>query len=355
MCCYWPWLVLQRGGAAAPALVRGRRRPAPSDLRRARRARRDRGGRPSDTPAWRAPCVGGRGADPDLLRADALPSLLDLPCVLAPAMRLASGFAPREIYLQYDLLPSLLAIGWSKLGGTPLGFTLVVGAGYYALLVGLFLLARRLFTHGELAAPLLVALVVVRIYGVMIDANATPQASPIRLDLWPILVATTLALGLGTGRSARCWARCSSSRAAWERSISDHIALALGADLLAQPLRACQAAVRPRWPQDSGRDGARADAPSRRDRGRHCRRRGGLPRLRLGRRAPLPPDRGRHVAHRARVVLLVAVANDRGLRLAGLPAAGRGARPAVAGARSSWSRCWSRTRSTSSAAVTSTT
>src|SRR4051812_12440525 len=41
-----------------------------------------------------------------------LPSLLDLPCILAPAMRLASGFAPREVYLQYDLLPSLLAIGW---------------------------------------------------------------------------------------------------------------------------------------------------------------------------------------------------------------------------------------------------
>jgi len=125
-----------------------------------------------------------------------LSSLLDLPCILAPAMRLQHGFAPREVYLQYDLLPSLLAMAWTKLGGTPMGYSLVVGAGFYALLIGLFLLARRLFTRGDLAAPLLIALVVVRVYGVMIDANATAQATPMRLDLWLVLVAATLALGL---------------------------------------------------------------------------------------------------------------------------------------------------------------
>ena len=283
-----------------------------------------------------------------------LPSLLDVSCILAPAMRLASGFAPREVYLQYDLLPSLLAIGWTKLGGTSLGFTLVVGASFYALLIGLFLLARRLFTRGELAAPLLIALVVVRVYGVMIDANAAPQATPIRLDLWPILVAATLALGL------RHWAVGAILGALFlfSRSMGTlylgSYALALGGDWLAHRYGRA-AAVRPAAGRGSGRGGARARPLSGSDRGRHRRRGGGVRPRRLGRRAPLPPAGRRHVAHRARVVLLVAVAHDRRLP-AGSPSGSRSRCPAGRRRRaSSRLRCWSRTRSTFSAAVTSTT
>jgi hypothetical protein len=125
-----------------------------------------------------------------------LPSLLDVSCIVAPALRLRGGIAPSAVYLQYDLLPSLLAIGWKKLGRAALDFDLVAGASYYVLLLGLFALARRLFTRAQLAAWLLVALVVVRIYGVALDANATPEATPMRLDLWPILIAVTLARGL---------------------------------------------------------------------------------------------------------------------------------------------------------------
>jgi len=75
-------------------------------------------------------------------------------------------------------------------------FTAVVSATFYAMFLGLFVLARRLFSRPLLAAPLLVCVVIVRYYGVLIDANATPQVTPMRLELWIPLLAVALATGL---------------------------------------------------------------------------------------------------------------------------------------------------------------
>ena len=129
-----------------------------------------------------------------------LPSLEDIISVLAPALRLHHGFSVAEVYLQYDLLPSLLALGWSNLGGAPLSFTFVTGISFYLLTLGLFVLSRRTFRHGDLSAPLLVCVVLVRIYAVMVDANSVPQATPMRLDLWVLLLWVAYARGL------RSWA-----------------------------------------------------------------------------------------------------------------------------------------------------
>jgi hypothetical protein len=133
---------------------------------------------------------------PMCLISTAWPSLQDLACVLAPALRIHHGFPLSQIYLQYDLFPSLLALGWSKVGASPLGFSIVDGAGFYALLLGLFLLGQRLLARRWLAAHLLIALIIVRVYGVALEPNATPQVTPIRLDLWPLLLAATLAVGI---------------------------------------------------------------------------------------------------------------------------------------------------------------
>jgi hypothetical protein len=124
------------------------------------------------------------------------PSLQDLFSILSPALRLQHGSSVREVYLQYDLLPSLLAIGWSQLGGQPLGFACVCAAAYYAMLLGLFVLARRMFRRASLVAPLLVAVVVVRIYACIIDPTAMPQVTPVRLELWLFLLAAVLRCGL---------------------------------------------------------------------------------------------------------------------------------------------------------------
>jgi hypothetical protein len=123
-------------------------------------------------------------------------SRVDMAAVLAPALRLAHGFSPREVYLQYDLLPSLLALGWMKLGGSPLHFRVVGAISFYAMLLGVFVLATRLFRRPALAAPMLVSIVLVRIYGAMVEATALPQTTPMRLDLWLPLLAVAAGVGL---------------------------------------------------------------------------------------------------------------------------------------------------------------
>jgi hypothetical protein len=123
-------------------------------------------------------------------------SLIDLSCILSPALRLTQGISPREIYMQYDLLPSVLAIAWIKLGGASPTFWFVCGLAYYTMLIGLFLIIRRMFNHPSLAGPLVISILLARMYGSMVDANALPQVTPLRLDLWPILLAVVLGRGL---------------------------------------------------------------------------------------------------------------------------------------------------------------
>jgi hypothetical protein len=163
-----------------------------------------------------------------------LPSLQDASCILAPALRISTGARLRDIYMQYDLLPQLLALAWKKVGGAPLTFSYVGAATFYALFLGVFWLARRLFVHTTLAAPLLICLVVVRFYAVMLDGAATPQVTPMRLDLWLPLLAVAFVAGL------RHWlvglvlgAMCFFARSIGTLYLVAYV-IALGADVLAE-------------------------------------------------------------------------------------------------------------------------
>jgi len=120
----------------------------------------------------------------------------DLAAILAPALRLRSGAPLHDIYFQYDLFPSLIAMGWRWLGADPAMFSFCTRTSYFLLLSGCFLLARRLFADPRLAALLLVALFAVRVYGSIYEANASPQVTPIRVDLWILLLAAALYFGL---------------------------------------------------------------------------------------------------------------------------------------------------------------
>jgi hypothetical protein len=124
------------------------------------------------------------------------PSYSDLACILAPALRLRLGFPPSAIYFQYDLFPSLVAVGWHRLGGDPFTFSFCTRFSFLLLLAGCFLAARRLFAEPRLAALLLVALGAVRVYAIIPDANFYPQVTPLRLDLWILPLAAALLFGL---------------------------------------------------------------------------------------------------------------------------------------------------------------
>ena len=121
----------------------------------------------------------------------------DLECILAPALRLHHGFRLRDIYMQYDLLPSLLALGWRWLGGAAIQFSSGVMAwGYLLLFLGLFFCARKTFAQKWLAGPLLVTVVFARYYGQLADPVAFPQATPLRLDLWLLVMVVIRWKGL---------------------------------------------------------------------------------------------------------------------------------------------------------------
>ena len=160
-------------------------------------------------------------------------SVNDASAILAPGLRLLNGVPPAHIYMQYDYALSLIVEAWLWLGGDPAGFYFITALSFYALLVGLFVLARRWLLQPGLAGPLLVAVIIVRIYAVRGDAVAVPQIGPMRLDLWILPVALALRFGL------RHWAvaallglMCIFSRSIGVLYLGGYM-LALGADFLA--------------------------------------------------------------------------------------------------------------------------
>jgi len=172
-------------------------------------------------------------------------SLPDLICLLAPALRLQYGIKLSQIYFQYDLLPSLLALAWSKIGGAPIGFaTVVVPATFYALFLGIYAVGRRFF-RPQLLAPLLVSIVIVRFYS--IPGDNVPQVAPLRLDLWLLPLAWVRAVGL------RHWSvglvlggLCFFSRSVGQLYLGAY-GLALALDFLAQRRVSNGQSVTPFW------------------------------------------------------------------------------------------------------------
>jgi hypothetical protein len=119
------------------------------------------------------------------------PSLsLDFNYIFAPALRMLHGAQPNEVYLQYDLLPTLLAAGWMSLGLELNAIRLLGQAAYYIAILTVFLLARRLFIDRNLAVLLLIAVVIGRLYTSSRDVLCCFQVTPLRLDLWlPLILA----------------------------------------------------------------------------------------------------------------------------------------------------------------------
>ncbi|MBI3481187.1 MAG: hypothetical protein HY016_12675 [Nitrosomonadales bacterium] len=113
----------------------------------------------------------------------------DYSFMLAPALRLLHGAGISEIYLPYDLLLSLIGWAWMKLRLDLNAFQVVGQFSFYFLLLGLFVFSRRWFLDKRLAVFLLVAAVLVRIYAGPGDAVHSFQLTPLRLDLWLILLA----------------------------------------------------------------------------------------------------------------------------------------------------------------------
>lgn len=118
-------------------------------------------------------------------------AVLDYSYIFAPALRLLHGFPLPEIYFQYDLLPSLLAALWMRLGIDLNLFQVLGQASYFLLLAGLLLFSQRFLIRKDLSYYLVASVVFVRMYALIADATYLLQVTPLRLDLWlvPLFVA----------------------------------------------------------------------------------------------------------------------------------------------------------------------
>lgn len=132
---------------------------------------------------------------PACLVASTAMSWFDYSYMFAPALRLLNGAGLRHIYFQYDLFLSLLAAGWMKLGLDLNAFQLLGRGAYFVSIFGIFLLARKWFANQALAFLLLAALVLGRLYASPYDTVFCFQVTPLRLDLWLVVIVAVYALG----------------------------------------------------------------------------------------------------------------------------------------------------------------
>jgi len=115
-------------------------------------------------------------------------SLLDYSFIFSPAYRLIHHAKLENIYFQYDLFMPLLAAGWMKLGLDANDFQIIPRLSIYLFCIGLFVYARRYFSK-PLPYVLLAALIIIKIYAIPNgDLAASIQITPLRLDLWLLLL-----------------------------------------------------------------------------------------------------------------------------------------------------------------------
>lgn len=115
----------------------------------------------------------------------------DLSYILAPALRLKYGFPVTEIYFQYDVLLSLLALLFMKLNLALKWFAYTGQLSYFFLFLSLFLFTSRFFKSGGLSVLFIFGLIIVRYYSASPSGAGFFQVTPLRLDLWviPLLLA----------------------------------------------------------------------------------------------------------------------------------------------------------------------
>lgn len=115
-------------------------------------------------------------------------SHFDYDFVVSPALRLYHGYNLSEIYFQYDLfltsfpyLLILLDIDLSYL-------MLICQISFFIFYIVLFLFARQFFKDSNLPYYFLICEISIRIYALFCDHATIFQISPLRLDIWILLV-----------------------------------------------------------------------------------------------------------------------------------------------------------------------
>ena len=116
------------------------------------------------------------------------PSLTDLQFIIDPALRLMHGFKVSDIYFQYDLFLSFLAIAWMKMNTSLEMFPYLGQVSFFLFYIGIFFFSDRFFKSRGLSVVFILALMIMRFYSISGDVPTIMQVTPLRLDLWLLLL-----------------------------------------------------------------------------------------------------------------------------------------------------------------------
>ena len=123
--------------------------------------------------------------------------LFDYSFIFFPAYKILNHFKLTEIYSQYDLLLPFLAAVWMKLGLDLNDFQIIPRLSIYLFLLGVFIYSRRLFLYKPLAYILLFSIILIKLYASpSLDLVTTIQLTPLRLDLWLVLLIIATERGI---------------------------------------------------------------------------------------------------------------------------------------------------------------
>ncbi|MCW3123026.1 MAG: hypothetical protein JWQ38_2518 [Flavipsychrobacter sp.] len=116
------------------------------------------------------------------------PNHIDIEFILAPALRLLHGFKVPDIYFQYDLYMSLLAELWLKYNVQLDSFVYLGNISFFLFFIGAFVFGEKFFKTKGLSVVFMIALITTRVYAQGNDSLTLLQVTPMRLDLWLIVL-----------------------------------------------------------------------------------------------------------------------------------------------------------------------
>ena len=125
----------------------------------------------------------------------------DLEFFAIPALGLSSGSNFNDIYFQYDLLIPILIYFWNLIGFEIYNFYLFLNFILFFFLIGVYKLLSRLITSRYILSLAIFSIVFFRYYLIDMKFGSTfIQYSPLRADLWLILVLFTSIWGIKSNK-----------------------------------------------------------------------------------------------------------------------------------------------------------
>ena len=123
-------------------------------------------------------------------------SNLDSSYIFMPALQIWYGDSLKLIYLQYDLLMPLITAIWMKLNMDLNLIQLFFQLTFFLFFVGLFYFLNKFFINKKIAVFAIISILLLRYYAIGHEPTAVLQCTPLRLDLWLILLTLVYFKGI---------------------------------------------------------------------------------------------------------------------------------------------------------------